>query len=828
MELDTRFSRNRPFVVYVSVLLFAIFTLTSTRLHAFQPSAEQIAAFKNLPASEQKRLAAQYGIDVPSAAGAEVSGPTAQQAVSIFSNKMASKNQPSVEQVHDLADSPAKLKPFGYDLFSGMPTTFTPVHDVPVSSDYVLGPGDSLKVNLYGKESSAFELPVDVEGKVYLPDLGPLSVAGLSFAEAKQKLIDTIDQKMIGVKASIAMGQLRAIRVFVLGEASTPGSYVVSSLSTMTNALFLSGGVALTGSLRDIQLKRKGEVVQRLDLYDLLLKGDTRNDAQLRSGDVVFIPTLKQSAAVKGEVKRPAIYELKGQETASDLVSLAGGFTAAAYPELSQVERYAEGDNKLVVDLNLADSGEVFTIKDGDVLDIPATLKRKDGLVVLSGHVMRGGEQSWKPGMRVSDLVQRVEELKEKPDLNYALIKRYPQPQRNLQVISFSPTQALNNPRSDFDPVLQSRDEVLFFGRFEGSREEVMQNIVATLRAQASIAEPAKEVAVSGNVRYPGNYPLVKGMTVEQLIYAAGGLTEKAFQLRAELSRTEFGEDQIRQQSRFDLNLTDAKALQHTLKSRDVLQIKTIPEWVELQHVTLSGEVRFPGMYPIHKKDTLADVIERAGGLTEHAYVPGAVFTRVELKRQQAARLQEMRERLKDDITKAELAISNQSGGGTKGGAEIAEAQKLLDQLSKTSATGRLVIDLKKVIAKSEEYEIPLLDGDELFIPMRKNSVTIVGEVQLPISQIYESALDYRDYIERSGGTTDKADEGRIYIVKADGSVEIPDSSSWFLAEAGQVEPGDTIVVPLDADKIDQVVLWRDLSQIFYQIALGAAAVGSL
>ncbi len=827
MDLDTRNSRGRRSAAIFSLVHLALLAMFSTQLLAIQPSSEQIAAFKNLPASEQKRLAAQYGVSLPGASQ-PVSAPVVQPTVSVISKTEAADNKKSSEQVHDLADDAKQLTPFGYDLFSGTPTTFTPIHDVPVSSDYVLGPGDSLKVNLYGKESKAFELPVDVEGKIYIPDLGPLSIAGLSFSEAKQKLISTIDQKMIGVKASIAMGQLRAIRVFVLGEANTPGSYVVSSLSTMTNALFLSGGVALTGSLRDIQLKRKGKVVQRLDLYDLLLKGDTRNDAQLRSGDVVFIPTLKQSAAVKGEVKRPAIYELKGQETASDLVALAGGFTAAAYPELSQIERYAEGDNKIVVDLDLTTVGEGFVIKDGDVLDVPTTLKRKEGLVSLNGHVMRGGEQSWKPGMRISDLVQSVESLKENPDLNYAIIKRYPEPQRSLQVISFSPSQALNNPGSKSDPVLRSRDEVVFFGRFDGLRERIMENVVATLRAQATIAEPAKEVAVSGNVRFPGNYPLVEGMTVEQLIYAAGGLTEKAFQLRAELSRTEFSEDQIKQQSRFDLNLTDAQALQQTLKSRDVLQIKTIPEWAESQRVTLSGEVRFPGTYPIHKNDSLADVIERAGGLTEYAYIPGAVFTRVELKQQQAARLQEMRDRLKDDIAKAELAVSNQSSNDSKSGAEIAEAQKLLDQLSKTSATGRLVIDLQKVIAKSEDYEIPLQDGDELFVPMRKNSVTIVGEVQLPISQIYESALDYQDYIERSGGTTDKADEERIYIVKANGSVEIPDSSSWFVASSAQVDPGDTIVVPLDADKVDQVILWRDLSQIFYQIALGAAAVGSL
>jgi protein involved in polysaccharide export with SLBB domain len=257
------------------------------------------------------------------------------------------------------------------------------------------------------------------------------------------------------------------------------------------------------------------------------------------------------------------------------------------------------------------------------------------------------------------------------------------------------------------------------------------------------------------------------------------------------------------------------------------LQIKTIPNWSESKTITLKGEVRFPSSYAINKSDTLATVIERAGGLTEYAYAPGAVFTRVSLKTQQAKELEELQQRLEADIAKAQIISANQTTNSNNSN-DLGEAQALLAKLETTPATGRLVVDLDKVINQKDEYVILLEDDDQLIIPRKKNSVTIVGEVQLPISQVYERNMSYWDYIERSGGLNDKADEERIYIIKANGGVVIPKTSSWFASNSQTLEPGDTIVVPLDADRVDEVVLWRDVSQIFYQIALGAAAVGSL
>ena len=815
-------------VPFFRTLVLLILTFTSAASFSIQPSPQQIEQFKRMSPAEQSRMAQQFGVNIPKTGQQEEMAPVVVQTETVMARDTSA--DPEVKGSEDAnADAlEIELKSFGYDLFAGNPSTFTPVNDIPVSSDYVLGTGDSLKVNLYGKESQFFELVIDQEGQAQLPNLGPISLAGLSFSEAKKKIAATINQKMIGVTASVSMGQLRSIRVFVLGEAYMPGSYVISPLSTITNALVLSGGVSELGTLRNIQLKRKGKLIHSLDLYDLLLKGDTSDDAQLQSGDVVFIPPVGATVGIKGEVRRPALYELKGEEPVANLISYSGGLLSSAYPELSTLQRINASGERTILNVDLKNKQQsTISLKDGDILNLPKILEKIENVVKVSGHIERPETLNWKENLRITDVVPSIAYLKARPDLHYALIKRYSKPNRALSVLSFSLADALAAPGSASDPQLVDQDEVIFFGLLEDSRTEEVINIVSELRMQANISQSSKEVSISGDVRYPGAYPLVEGMSVGDLINAAGGLTEKAFQLYAELNRSEYLVDQQRTQSRKTLDLSNDVALQEPLQSRDVLQIKTIPEWAESKTVTLQGEVRFPGIYAINKSDTLASVIQRAGGLTDYAYAAGAMFTRVSLKEQQTKQLAEMQERLESDIAKAEVVAANQTSLNNKS-ADLGEAQKLLGKLKTTPATGRLVIDLDKVINQKDDYAISLEDEDRLFIPRKKNSVTIVGEVQLPISQVYERDMSYWDYIDRSGGLSNKADEERIYIIKANGGVEIPKASNWFASNSNQLEPGDTIVVPLDADKVDGVIVWRDMSQIFYQIALGAAAVGSL
>jgi len=925
------------------VFLLVFSALIAEQSYALQPSAAQIQMFKQMSPGEQGRLAKQFGVDIPQTAVIQAPVPAQKNTVVKRDVPEAASNDDVQENIDedDLSQNEVKLnapplKAFGYDLFAGKPASFTPINDIPVSSDYVLGAGDSLKVNLYGKESRFFELEIDQEGMVYLPDLGPLSLAGLSFSDAKKSLINTVGQKMIGVKASVSMGRLRSIRVFVLGEAYQPGSYVVSSLSTITNALVLSGGVTTNGSLRTIQLKRRGKLIETLDLYDLLLKGDTANDAQLKSGDVVFIPPVGFTVGIRGEVRRPAIYEIDKNDTAKKLISYAGGLLSSAYPKLSKVQRIGEDEKKNLLDVDLSQESQQFKLENGDGVYIPASLGILNSVINVAGEVLHSGMQNWQPGMRASDAIA-VAGLTPNTDLQYALVKRlladgrieilllelshllervgspldielqqlddllffswsgggrqlllkevvdqleaqtkagkltnkisiegsvrfsggYPLTKgmvlsdalmiagveaetdpnyallvrltenQQWEVRAFQPSDIMGNAASLKNIALEPLDRILLFSKLADDRQAQVEFIVDSLRAQAGLDTPAKETTVTGSVRFPGTYPLSEGMTAVDLVYAAGGLTESAFQLLAELSRSEFTEQQERKNSRYNLNLSEVETMDFVLKSRDRLQVRTKPNWSSSEQVELKGEVKFPGIYPIYKNDTLAMLLDRAGGLTEFAYAAGAMFTRVDLRKQQALQLKKMQDRLAEDIAKAELVAANQ-GAKNQAQGDTGEAQKVLSQLNSTAATGRLVIDMKKVLSKDAAYSIPLQDGDTLFVPTKKNSVTLIGEVQLPISQVYDPDLMYVDYIERSGGFTDKADGGRVYIIKANGAVKMPNSSSWFAGDDGQLAPGDTIVVPLDADKLDQIVLWRDMSQIFYQIALGVVAAGSL
>lgn len=411
------------------------------------------------------------------------------------------------EGAEHLADLPEKNReeekpameppePFGYDLFEGVPTSFAPATDIPVPVEYIVGPGDNIKIHLFGKENQEYSLIVSRQGSISVPALGPVSVAGLKFEAMEKKLKDQISRQKIGVKASITMGELRSIRIFVLGDASTPGSYTVSSLSTMTNALFLSGGIKEIGSLRNIQLKRRGKVVNTLDLYDLLIRGDTSDDARLEPGDVIFIPPIGKTVAVAGEVRRPAIYELKKEKRVEELVKLAGGLLPTAYPQASQLEHIKPGGGRALVDVDLTTSaGKRAPISNGDLLRVYSVLERVDDVVLLTGHVERPGAYQWRKGMKVIDLLSSTDMLLPQADLDYILVKRMLEPDGEVELHSFRLQQVLKTPACRKNILLQPKDEIIVFDS-SSDRAEILEPIIEQLRQQATINHPDRKSVV--------------------------------------------------------------------------------------------------------------------------------------------------------------------------------------------------------------------------------------------------------------------------------------------------------------------------------------------
>lgn len=728
---------------------------------------------------------------------------------------------------------PAALKPFGYDLFAGVPSTFAPVTDVPVPSEYIVGPGDRIEVQLIGNSRGRYSLNVNRDGRIMFPELGPIQVAGLRFEELKARIEQRVSEQMIGTQAAVTMGDLRSIRVFVLGEAERPGSYTVSSLSTITNALFASGGVRTIGSLRNVQLKRNGALVTRLDLYDLLLNGDTSNDVRLLPGDVIFIPPVGTTVGVTGEIRRPAIYELKGEATAADLLHLGGGLTPEADAKLAKLHRIDERRDRVVVDVDLSSPEARGTrLRTGDVLRIPAARPTYANAVQLKGHVHRPSAFQYRSGMRLTDVLPSIDELKTNADLHYVLIRREQPGSRRVSSVSADLEQAWSGPSTDANPLLTPRDQVIVFD-LEAGRSQYLAPIVEEFRLQATSSEPSRLVRVSGQVRAEGEYPLEPGMTVSDLVRAGGGLAEQAFGSEAELARYEIRDGQTRRTEVLKIDLDRAlagdAAADLLLGPFDTLVVKQISEWSEREVVRLEGEVRFPGEYPITRGETMRSLIARAGGLTPLGYPRGSLFTREYLKEREREQLEVLTDRMRQDLGTLALQASQAGGAAaTQASETLAVGQSLLRDLQAAEPVGRLVIDLDRAMAAEpgSADDLVLRGGDRLRVPKRPQEVTVIGEVQNSTSHLFDPSLSRDDYVRLSGGTTQKADDRRIFVVRANGSVEAGSGSRWFRS-AGGIEPGDTIVVPLDAERMRPLTLWTAVSTIVYNMAIAVAAVNS-
>lgn len=719
------------------------------------------------------------------------------------------------------------LRSFGYELFAGVPSTFAPATDIPVPTDYIIGPGDTVMVQLYGKENAEHELTVSREGLLQFPSIGPISVAGMKFEQLQKMITERIERQMIGVKVSISMGPLRSIRVFVLGDARRPGSYTVSALSTVTHALFVSGGITPMGSLRNIELKRSGNVVKRLDLYDLLLNGDTSSDVRLLPGDVIFVPPLGRTVGLVGEIRRPAIYELRQEQTIREALKLAGGMLPTAYPEASQMERINVHRERTLMDLDLSkDAGNSVRLKDGDTLRVYSVLEKMEDIVLLTGHVDRPGGYQWREGLRLSDVISSVDALLARPDLEYVLVKRELPPDRKVEVLSTRLGRAISHPDSIDNVVLQPRDEIMVFGLNE-NRAETIKPVIEQLRQQARHGNPERVVMISGNVSYPGEYPIETGMRIADLVRAGGGLSQQAYALDAELVRYEVIEGRVREITRQNVSLAGVTSgdLSQNIELRpfDVLNVKQVPEWRDQQTVEISGEVTFPGSFVTKRGETLRQLIERAGGPTSRAFLEGAVFTREDLRGKEQAQIDQLRDKLKADLAAISLQQSQEKPENQQA---AAMAQGLLAQLETAKAMGRLVIDLPAIMSEKVD-DVTLERGDKLIIPAVPQEVTVLGEVHYPTSHLYQHDLTRDGYIKRSGGPTYKADQGRMYVVRANGEV-LASGGGWFSGGNLTIKAGDTIVVPLDAERMRPLALWTSVTQVLYQLALSAAAFNAV
>lgn len=903
-------------IVLKLIIISVCFSLLS--LHqAEAQSAQQIEQFKNLPESQQKQLAKQLGIDISSVSrGSNSNQKDFETNVFPRGTRFDQQGQPLFEQeelfeTEDDDDEKDELKLYGQSIFANAPSTFSPTSNVPVPANYIIGPGDELVVQLYGKENENYTLVVGRSGEITIPKLGPISIATMSFSEAKTFLAAEIKKQIIGVDVSLSMGELRSMRIFVMGEAHKPGAYSVSSLSTITHALFVSGGVSDIASLRNIQLKRAGKLVRTLDLYDMLNSGDTRDDVLLQPSDTIFIPPIEKAVTVDGQVRRPAIYELKNEETLSQVIKLAGGKLAEGYEGAVNVRRFSDGEQvQLTVDLK----HENINVADGDLIVVPKISPFVSNSITLIGAVARPGKYQWKENLRISEFLGNPKkDLLEIADLTYVLIVRDINENQDIELLQVDLTELKKNNLTS-NVKLKPNDKVLVFSKTENdvlgelqlvdlaftkdelqlnekelwqeriddrlfwesvglfgektfssnlseaqkdaqtlpiimlteaerekvlefkdinyySRKRMLSPVIVKLREQAKYGDPLQLVEIAGEVKMPGTYPLTRNASITSLLKAAGGLTESSYMMKSEVTRTTVSDEGIANIEHITFspqNVLNDETLDVSLTSKDRINLFAIPSWQEEFKVMIKGEVEFPGEYTIRRGETLSDLLNRAGNLTQYGDADAVIFTRELLKAQERQNLQ----KLADELRKQVASESLRKGNGAGSIVSYDEAKKLLNDLTKVEAVGRLVIDLPSLLSGENDRNILLEDGDTLYVPGRSQSINVIGEVYVPTSHLFTAGLSYEDYISKSGGVKTLADEDKIYIIRANGSVEVPshENGFWF-SSAGEnvgIMPGDTIVVPFDSDNIDNLTLWSSVTQIVYQLAVAVAAIGSL
>jgi polysaccharide export outer membrane protein len=506
-----------------------------------------------------------------------------------------------------------ELNLFGHAIFKQSAELAKPLKNTPVPADYLIGPGDVFNVLIWGRLDASYELEVDNEGVINFPKIGPLTVAGLSYKEAKDLIIRKAEA-ITGVNISVSMGRLRTMQVFVLGEVAKPGLHTISSLATVINGLLAAGGPTQQGSLRHVQVKRQGETIAHIDLYDFLLQGDVSKDLRLMPADVVFVPRVTTLVALTGNVGNPAVYELQDNDRSLHAaLSLAGGLAPQAYDQRIQIKRASENQEEIVLDVPFAELGEheQVVLQSGDVIDIFPLLAGAVNAVKLLGNVKRPGPYAFKEGMRLGDLIADASILKDDTYFDYGLIRRYNRATMSPNYIPFNLGALLADPTGEADVALMPLDEVKIFNKWKFVDKPV--------------------AAITGEVHKPGLYE-VQGMRVRDLIFQAGGLTRSAFMKIGHLFRSDPPDMEVSIHS-FDLDRVLAGDPEHNLllQDRDRLVVHNVWEYADKYLVSIQGEVNRPGPYPYAANMTIRDLILVAGNIKESAYLENGEVVRSEI-----------------------------------------------------------------------------------------------------------------------------------------------------------------------------------------------------
>lgn len=719
------------------------------------------------------------------------------------------------------------LRQFGYSFFRPETQGFAALTDVPVSPDYQLGTGDRISVTLWGSIEGSYEFEINRSGEITLPKIGTVKVAGINFGKLHGFLNGQLARVFKDFQLNVTMGKLRMIKVYLVGEVKSPGDYNISSLSTLLNALSAAGGPTRSGTLRSIAIKRDGKVIETVDLYDFFLKGDKSRDIRLQAGDTIFVPSIGPVVGMAGNVRRPAIYELKNEKTLKELLAMADGIIPTGYLQRLQISRVEAHDKKIVTDVsldtkntgkNIDELTSSINVKDMDlvkIFPIDGTLR---GYARLEGYVLRPGDYALQPGMRLDQLLGQDNLLPEYYTEAGQILRLFP-PDFHPEMLYFNVSQAISkDPAHNLE--LKEFDTVRIFSRWE--------------------MEEMPKVRISGEIQKPGDYRLFTNMRVRDLLMSAGNTKTTAYLKNAEITRINKTDSAV---TSYPIVIDLGEVLkgnpQHNilLTQHDELTIRKIPNWSEEneRYITLKGEFVFPGTYPVYKGEKLSAVIKRAGGFSPKAYLYGSKFTRTSVRELQQKRMDEF-------VSGAELEVSSKMtelSSAASSQEELASAKSTLEgvrrslQLLKAAkAEGRMVIhlDIPERFTNSQ-HDIEVMGGDVLEVPLRSNAVSVLGRVYNPTSFVFMEGSTVGRYLNLAGGMTNDSNSDEVYVVRADGSIFSTQQYSslgslfgnGFIGE--KIASGDAIVVPQKFQKTALMRDIKDITTIMSQLAITAGTI---
>ena len=732
-------------------------------------------------------------------------------------------NVPSLAALYERAPQvEIPLQRFGSNLFSSGGGNGLITGDIPVDSTYVLGTGDTVAINVWGGATRTFAPEIDHSGRILLPDVGSVMLAGQTLAQAKDLILHELQTQFKNVNADVTLARVRTIHIYVVGDVTNPGAYDISSLSTPLNPLIAAGGPTAGGSLRIMQQLRAGQVVRTIDLYDLLLHGVRGAVERMEPGDTLLVPPAGQQVAVAGLVRRPAIYELFGETNLAEVIQLAGGFLATAELNTIKIDRVQAHDFRTVVSFD-APAGQnratfeaamkKFPIQDNDRVIVAPILPYNQQTVFLEGHVFQPGEFPYHAGMKANELIHSYKDMLPEPSDHVEIVR--------LQAPDYRPM-TLQYRLSD---VLSASDSI------------VLQPF-DTLRISGRYEFDPPTVSIFGSVLHPGKYPLPIGLTAAELVKMAGGFTRSAYTAVADVAsyfinptetvKTELNTFQVSRAINGD---TSADIM---LRPGDVVTIREKTGWQDIgASVGVQGEVAHTGTYGIERGERLSVLLRRAGGFTDAAYPNGAI-----LQREQVRQLDEAtRARL---ITRLEAESSNFSSA-TANSQQIETLQELRQEQSRAisalqsqPASGRVIVAIGPDISKWENTaaDIEVANGDTLLIPKKPSFVFVGGEILNSTALSFSPGKTAGWYLNQSGGTTNLADKKQIFVIRANGSVIGRSSTAGIFFNSRVLEtrlqPGDSIVVP--ARVLGGSLVWKNLvetAQVFSSIALAGLIAAS-